>query len=190
MCPHFQGSDIPENFSEINIPQRTQIKIWFSNFLKFKFFYNEELELLGISGVPFCLRYLFDGTVHFQNSTDQDYDKELYENIQPFLDIFDHWIQKTDIEIRVAYKEETGRDFDEMFSRDYPDYSMNQEKKEEILNYHRRALCYNEIWSHFSNNLFNDDDQIYFSLFSSSDLQTLTKLLKYAHEAYVKLEVM
>ena len=54
-----------------------------------------------------------------------------------------------------------------------------------MINYYRRTFCYEDIWEHFSSNLWNDEDQIYFSIFRNSDNE-LMQLFKYCYDAHVK----
>ena len=52
--------------------------------LTFRWFYISEENLLGVFGVPKTLQRFFDNMTYFQNSTDQDYDWETWDNIDLF----------------------------------------------------------------------------------------------------------
>lgn len=181
MCPKLQEyPEVPESFAQFSVKDKLDARYWFSSVLKYKFFYNEELGLLGISGVPQCMEHLFDGTVYFQNHTDQDYQKELYGNIKPFLDIYFKW---HNIARDAAVKDEFAKRRSEDFDKEYA--GLDETGKCNMINYYRRTFCYEDIWEHFSSNLWNDEDQIYFSIFRNSDNE-LMQLFKYCYDAHVK----
>ena len=49
-----------------------------------------------VAGLPDCVEKLFDATVYFQNSTDQDYEFETWDNVPWFKEIADKHRARTD----------------------------------------------------------------------------------------------
>lgn len=61
---------------------------WAKDCSRFKYFYDNEFKLLGIVGVPKCLTELFDTSIAFQNSCDQDYGQKAWlelKNLKTFM---------------------------------------------------------------------------------------------------------
>lgn len=129
---------------------------WANNCARFKYFYDKEFGLLGIVGIPECLDEMFDTTVVFQNSSDQDYDRDIWSQIKAFEDIYNKWITKDVDEIRDLYNTQTGFSFDK-------EYSGVIERSEGLM-YWRQTFAYQEIWQRYES-VFNDTESIYFSLF-------------------------
>lgn len=165
-CPYIDKSeDTVFNNTIIN-----EQKLWVRHVLSFRFFYDKEFKLLGVLGVCSPLEDMFDKTVYFQNSCDQDYPKEEYEGIEKFEEIYDKWMNKSSEEINKLYKEE----YDEDLTNDSVDE-----------NYYRRTWAYDEIWSRYENELYEDEKAVYFSLFESIyEVDKVYKFLRLCFRAY------
>ena len=127
---------------------------WAERVFSWRWGYDHDFGLLYLFGVPYALFDQFDGNVYFQNSTDQDYEKEEWCGIPEFEAVFNKWMSMPK------------SDFLEKIELDSPDYFDEEDKNDEDhLNYVRRAKCYEEIWSHFSDALYDDDSVTYISMF-------------------------
>lgn len=145
---------------------------WAKDCSRFKYFYDNEFKLLGIVGVPKCLKELFDTSIAFQNSCDQDYDRDIWSKIKAFEDIYNKWITKDVDEIKDSYNLEDDY-FD--FDTDYPEPI----EKGEMLMYWRQTFAYREIWGRYEREIFDDDNAIYFSLFGTYESSKLYRILQY-----------
>lgn len=144
---------------------------WAKDCSRFKYFYDNEFKLLGIVGVPKCLTELFDTSIAFQNSCDQDYDRDIWSKIKAFEDIYNKWITKDVDEIKDSYNLEDDY-FD--FDTDYPEPI----EKGEMLMYWRQTFAYREIWGRYEREIFDDDNAIYFSLFGTYESSKLYRILQ------------
>ena len=144
---------------------------WAKDCSRFKYFYDNEFKLLGIVGVPKCLKELFDTSIAFQNSCDQDYDRDIWSKIKAFEDIYNKWITKDVDEIKDSYNLEDDY-FD--FDTDYPEPI----EKGEMLMYWRQTFAYREIWGRYERGIFDDDNAIYFSLFGTYESSKLYRILQ------------
>lgn len=75
-----------------------EIEYWISYLFTFRWCYIDyidsyEVGYLAMFGVPRQLRSEFDGTVRFQNSTDQDYDRTEWSGLEAFEQIYDIWFE-------------------------------------------------------------------------------------------------
>jgi hypothetical protein len=183
-CPFIRDNmDMPREFSKITMDQRWEAIDWaHNNVFKFKYFYDEQFGLLGVMGVTKALRNLFDCTVQFQNSTDQDYQRKEWEGIEEFENIFDKWMRMPSGDVKVFY----GGEFNDDFDSDYAEYANDQNKLNEKLNYVRRYLCYKEIWSRYEKYLWEHDEFLYISLYGYGERSDVMPLVQYCHEAQVK----
>lgn len=115
--------------------------------------------------MPDALRYLFDGTVYFQNSCDQDYAREEYNHVQKFEEIYDNWMKKSTEEI---YK---------LCKKDVEEWNKDEEM------YYRRTYAYDEISTRYEDELYNDEKALYFSLFKTFyEEDMILTFLKYCRE--------
>lgn len=149
---------------------------WANNCSRFKYFYDKEFGLLGIIGVPECLTEMFDTTIVFQNSSDQDYDQGIWSKIKAFEDIYIKWITKDVDEIVDLYNAQLGFSFD----KEYPDVI----ERSEGLIYWRKTFAYQEIWQRYQE-VFNNTESIYFSLFGPCEI-SLYKFLQCCLEEATK----
>lgn len=158
-CPYVKCSY--ENFMDACEDEalKYESESWFFRLFSYRWFYLKEEKLLGVYGVSDCVNHLFDGTVYFQNSTDQDYEREWWQGITAFEKIYDKWLNASEEEIKS--------------SPYYYDYCTDDE------NYERRTLAYQEIWSKCSDSLDDDDSVVMLSLFDYwSSLKYKTQFLK------------
>lgn len=189
-CPfNVEHHPLPEPFTEITIEERRIAQYWaHNNIFKFKYFYNPELKLLGMSGVYEPLLHLFDKTVHFQDSTDQDYERSFWEGIPEFEAIYVKWMTMPWSEFDKEYAKRKGESFDDFIEREHPEYEHNEMKIAKKMEYYCRSFCYEEIWSHFSQHLWHDEDQIFFSVYGNSERQEIMKFIKYCYDAQIETQ--
>ena len=160
-CPYI-GEERKSSKDEIIHTTRT---LWAHKVFTFRFFYDKERELLGVFSVPDALRYLFDGTVFFQNSCDQDYEREEYSHVQKFEEIYDNWMKKSTEEIY------------ELCKKDVEKWNKDEEM------YYRRTYAYDEISTRYEEELYNDEKALYFSLFKTFyEEDMIITFLKYCRE--------
>lgn len=181
-CPFNRDSlYVPKNFKDIKGEDIEKAKSWAINSIfKFRYFYNKELGLLGVYGIPDATQKIFDGSVYFQNSCDQDYNKKDWDGIKAFEDIYEKWMTVDVDKVKEKYnnREYSVNDFDS----EYPDPI----KKSKALMYYRKSFCYEEIWSKFENTLYDDETAIYFSPFGFYDIAPITAFVKFCYEEYKK----
>lgn len=123
---------------------------WVERVFQYRWFYDSEWKLLGVYGVPSNIRPLFDGTVCFQNSCDQDYGMADWKGIEAFEKVFLRWQSASDEEIVEFVRKKYDED---VSSRD--------------LDYERRYLAYQEIWERYAYTLNDDTSVVYISMFGS-----------------------
>lgn len=124
---------------------------------KFRYFYWKEYNLLGVYGVPDCIRDMFDDTIYFQNSVDQDYEFETWDKINVFRDVATKWKNSSEA---------------------YVKHAANIDEDDFDVEYHRKSCCYNEIWyTYLYKTLEDDDSVIYFSCFGQYDLVIIQKFI-------------
>ena len=183
-CPFIRNSmDLPRDFAKINMDQRWEAIDWAHNTIfKFKYFYDEEFELLGVMGVTKALRTLFDATVEFQNSTDQDYRKKEWGGVPEFEVIFDKWMNISVDDVKSEY----GREFADSFDDDYAECKDDPDKLQERLDYVRRYLCYKEIWARYEKYLWEHDEFLYVSMYGYGERSDVMPFIQACHAAQVK----
>lgn len=121
----------------------------------FRYFYLPEHHLLGMFGVPNAIDKMFDLTVHFQNSCDQDYEYSEWCGVPLFEKIAEKWKNTSDEEVHNTF--------------DYPD-----EHRQPIdYDYYRRSNAYNEIWSICEKFLYDESAIVYLSLFGFYDIDRM-----------------
>ena len=143
---------------------------WAENCFRYRYFYLLDHQLLGVYGVPAIVQGLFDDTIYFQNSTDQDYDFDTWDKIETFKNVADKWNN---------------------FTNGYVIEKCELEPEDDI-DYHRRSACYNEIWHNYvRDSLVNDDYVVYFSCFGYYDTSHMIKFISRCEGFYFgKAEVM
>lgn len=186
-CPIFRKNpfEIPQ-LQDVSKEEFEEAKQWVVNgVFKYRYFYDEERKLLGIYGVPSCVDELFDGSVYFQNSTDQDYTRDEYKGIKEFEEIFDHWYSMNEETFFKSYYEKYG----ESCSRDYlEDAEKGSEEYQENFEYLKRSMIYNEIWRPIADTLFDDESALYLSLYGGYDVEKKYAFIRYCYDERVKWE--
>ena len=119
---------------------------------------------MGVFGVPDDVKQVFDASIYFQNSCDQDYEFNEWNGVPIFEQIANKWANATDDEVARKYLEENSSSWDD----------------EEPLDndYYRRTFAYDEIWDMCSEYLWNDDRVVYISLFGYYDFQPISKFVE------------
>lgn len=122
-CPFVKKHlfDLPEKCSDsmINEPDVFNASSnWACNLFTFRYFYDTEYHLLGVFGVPNAVKDLFDASIEFQNSCDQDYEASHWRGVKEFEEIYEKWITKDVDEIKEIYNEKYSP-FN--FDKEYPD---------------------------------------------------------------------
>lgn len=155
--------------------QENADRLWMrSNVFTFRYFYLPERDLLGMFSIPSEVTDLFDTSIYFQNSCDQDYDWKVWEGIRDFEGIAQKWIDVSDETVFEKYKEDHfGRDEE----RDKFDYD-----------YYRKTFCYDEIWELISQFLYDENKVVYLSLYGGYELYEASKFCDYCRELYKEWE--
>ena len=126
-CPFIRDNlVVPDNFSDITIEERKIAQSWTHELFKFKYFYNTELSLLGVFGVPDALTNMFDKTIHFQDSTDQDYERSFWEGVSEFEAIYVKWMTMSWSDFNKEYEKRRGESFDDFIDKEHPEYGCNE----------------------------------------------------------------
>lgn len=138
---------------------------WVIRCFTFRWYLDFEKGVLMLYSIPKQLQHLFDNTVYFQNSCDQDYDFEDWSGIQYMEDIANKWKNMSNEEVTKLYKE----------SSYYDDYN-DDEHIRKWLDYYRKTMCYDEIWNRIEWTLYDDRDITYITLFSKwNDYEVLKR---------------
>lgn len=178
----------PHHYRNVDQKDLDMARYWArSSVFQYRYIYDTERQLLGLFGVHDSVQHLFDKTVPFQNSCDQDYSRSHWEGIAAFEAIFDKWDAKPDEAIVKAYFTRHGYSL-------YDDYDIKDastpEKAAEILErklgYYRRDFAYDEIWSSYQPALYNDEDCVYISLYGPYDMTAMNKFIKACHDCAVE----
>lgn len=157
---------------------------WVSRIFSWRAGYDKEYGVFFLFGIPDALRYLFDSTVCFQNSCDQDYEYEDWGAIHSFQSTYDKWMEMPTDKVLEAIRKDLCYIYGE--NDDFVDYRM-KEMDSEVISYKRREMCYKEIWSHFEPTLEDESSVVYLSMFNSLyDEHLRQKVVKSAFEAAKK----
>ena len=176
-----ENESIPECFSDIPRAWLTDAELWATRgMFSFRYFYDKELKLLGVYSVHTCLQDMFDRTVGFQNSADQDYARNQWSGIPAFEEIFDRWAAKSDDEMVSHFNMNNSQTFE--WECEEEDDAGRKAKLES----YRRICCYKEIWARYEGTLYNDDSVVYVTLYGFYDTQHLRRFLKMCHDRYIE----
>lgn len=135
---------------------------WVHALLKNRYFYLPKYNLLGIFGLPTALENMFDNVTYFQNGSDRDYDFEDWKGIPLFEMIAHRWKNIfSDADILEIYEKHHKK-------------LKDDELKEFDYEYQRKTLCYDEIWSHFSQFLYDDSICLYISFLGGYELREIS----------------
>lgn len=135
---------------------------WAKTVFTYRYFYLKDYNLLGIYGIPKCVKYLFDSTIYFQNSTDFDYDFDTWKGVKLFKSIADKWKNCT-VSYLLGFTD---------------DYAESDFKDSNYFEYAKRSCCYTEIWNLINKTLFDEDSVIYVSLFGYYDVGILNYFIQ------------
>ena len=187
-CPFVRNSlVVNRDFANgITKEQKEEAKAWAHSLFKWKIFYSQELGLLGMMGLPNALHDLFDGTVYFQDSCDQDYDEKVWEGIRVFEVLYSKYMQFSDDHVKKIYESKRDITFDEMMKDDYPD--ATPEVVKEKLDYYRRTFCYYKIWSNFSQYLCDESKSVFMSVYGNYEVREIYSFIKFCHMAQIAFE--
>lgn len=171
---------LPDNYREVPKEKKQESRNWVINCVfMFRYFYNAELKLLGVYGVTDKLRDIFDNTIYFQNSCDQNYDRTEWEGIELFEEIYDRWMEYPKEHIICKYESNNGNG----------SWKEDHEKHEKRwLDYYRKDMCYNEIWELFEDTLYYHNNTLYFGVFGPSDFQETNKFVLECYKNYKEWE--
>lgn len=151
---------------------------WVRNSIfSYRFFYISEHNLLGVFSIPDAVTDIFDCTVHFQNSCDQDYEFEEWKGIPLFEKIAEKWKACSLEEVAKHMEREDDIEGMKWLEKKHPQY-------------YAKTACYDEIWETYCEKyLYHDDEVVYLSLFGFyeiSEKRGFVKKCKEAYEAWVK----
>lgn len=146
-------------------------RAWMQNSVfSYRFFYIPEHNLLGIFGVPNAVKGIFDLTVYFQNSCDQDYDFNKWRGVPIFEEIAKKWENASDSEVEEYYNKRYSWSFDKEECSDY--------------DYYRRSHAYDEIWRMCETYLYHEEDVVYISMFGGYEIAEQVGFVHKCREAY------
>lgn len=184
-CPFIKNAlNVERDMSKISDRDMLASKYWAMNSIfKYRYFYDKENELLGVYSVHFVpeLQSLFDGRVYFQNSTDQDYERDEYGGIDIFEKIYDEYmLMPLD---RLIEKYNSRYEWSN-WSRDFEDEELTEDR----IAYQRRSLAYDEIWSKYEHTLEDETCIVYLSLYGAYELMEILSFLSKCHAAQIRWE--
>lgn len=137
-----------------NMVKHNADEAWAKSVFTMRFFYLAEHDLLGVFGVPTAVRSVFDETIYFQNSCDQDYSFDEWAAVPVFAKIAEKWRTSADDTVKAECAEK-GYECDE----DCGD-----------LDYYRRTFAYDEVWGMFEEYMWDDELAVHLSLFGYYDI--------------------
>lgn len=143
---------------------------WAKSVFTVRFFYLAEHDLLGVFGVPSAAQGVFDDSIFFQNSCDQDYEFDEWAKVPSFAKIAEKWRTATDEEVKKKYVDERYGEWDETSDPD--------------LDYYRRTFAYDDVWAMCEDYLWNDELAVHLSLFAYYELYLLHAFVGLCKEKY------
>lgn len=154
--------DYTEEFCELE----ESIETWAKNSIfKFRWFYLKDLNLLGVYTDDKSLKPLFDCTIYFQNSCDQDYEFEEWNGVAAFEQIADKYKNMSDADLAKKYKEKMSDEWDA------DEHTVD-------LQYYAKSFAYDEVWNLVEHTLYNDDEALYLSVFGYYDILHMKRFSK------------
>ena len=125
----------------------------------YRWFYDAEAGILGFYSMNKAQQKLFDNTVYFQNSCDQDYDWDVWNGIPAF--------------------ETIARSFKGMNLEQLNQYRKSRQMWEldeaDDLEYYKKSTCYDVIWKRFEDTLYDDSKAVYLTLVGYYDFTLMNK---------------
>jgi hypothetical protein len=152
------------------IVKRDADENWAKKVFTHRFFYLAEHDLFAVFGVPDAAQNVYDATIYFQNSCDQDYKFDTWKGVPIFEKIAEKWKNATDQEVENRYYSKNDGSWDEDEPLDH--------------NYYRRSYAYDEIWDMCEEYLYNDEAVVYLSLFGFYDFQPISQFVQKCTAAY------
>lgn len=149
---------------------------WARDLLAIKFVYFKEQQLLGVVGANYAHQKEFFKTVcHFQNSCDQDYEREEWGKIKYFTDIWDECQNAGLDTLAENYAKKYGYTKAEVLEEWENEYKDGMD--DEHLNYKRRSFAYDLIYDNLGLDdwLWGNDNDEKFTRFSLSWINTLER---------------
>lgn len=137
---------------------------------RYRYFYLPRHNLLGIFGIPDEIKNMFDTTLGFQNSCEQDYDYSYWKGVPVFEELAERWRTASN-EIIIA---KLFGKIDEELDRDGN------------FEYWRKTFAYEAIWSLIEEYLFNDTSCVYLSIFGGYELNHIQRFIHLCKIAYDK----
>ncbi len=161
---HYKPIEIEytEEFLELKKSTETWAK---ESIFKFRWFYLQDSNVLGVYSTDESLQSLFDCTVYFQNSCDQDYEFEEWNGIPAFEKIAAKYKNMTDAELVKKYREKMNDEWDA------DEHTVD-------LQYYAKSFAYDEVWELVENTLYNDDEAVYLSVFGYYDILHMNRFFK------------
>lgn len=154
--------DYTEEFFEL----KKSIETWAKNSIfKFRWFFLKDLNLLGVYTDDESLKPLFDCTIHFQNSCDQDYEFEEWNGVAAFEQIAAKYKNMSDDDLIKKYKEKMNDEWDG------DEHTVD-------LQYYAKSFAYDEVWELVEHTLYHDDEALYLSVFGYYDILHMKKFSK------------
>lgn len=151
---------------EITRELQAETKNWAQNdIFKYRWFFDKKHQLLGVYSLQPQLRHLFDCTIHFQNSTDQNYEWSDWNGIPYFESVAAKWSAADATTVNKFYG-----------IIHYGDQIENLDNPAR-LDYHRKSNAYHEIWSEFEHTLYDENSIVYLTLFGPYDYKHVGKFL-------------
>ncbi len=186
-CPYIRRSlNIPEQFLDVPVADRQAAEFWArACVFSYKYSYDSSRGMLYMFGIPTAARDMFDGTVFFQNSCDQDYNREDWKGIPEFEAIYDKWMAKSDAEILQDYFRKEGMSLYDVYNIDAGNPAHEQKLRDKI-DYYKRTGCYDEIFSHYSDALYNDERYTSVALYGGYDALTIGRFVRKCHTSYLE----
>ena len=138
----------------------------------YRWFYLPEHSLLGVFSVPSSVADIFDKSIYFQNSCDQDYDYDEWQGIPIFEEIAKKWETATEEEVRQRYSKPYGDTWDDECDYDY----------------YRRSFAYDDIWEMMEQFLHDESKVVYISLFGHYESYLMHSFVKMCKKHYEEWE--
>ena len=138
-----------------------RIESWIDRLFTFKFIWIERYSLLAcVIREDDLANSLFDGNVFFQNSTDQDYDYEVWKDIRPFKEISDS------VE-GLSFGGEGIESLRKLSKNSWFNNSLSDFTKDKF-EYYKRSLVYDLIFDPIEELVFGDKNTIWVKTLSDS----------------------
>lgn len=197
LTPEQKKDLFPRDFRNVDLDQRSEARDWAMNHVfKYGVFFDEQRGLLGVFSLPDAAHELFDGTVYFQNSCDQNYERSEWEGVAAFEAIYDKWQQMTPEQLHAHWVAtnnpnlqpgEKPRTLYDEYEYDLRDLTDEEAERfwVERFDYMRKSCAYEEIWGNYSGELYDDSSRLYLALYSREDYHILNQFVAACHEAHV-----